>query len=528
MNLRDEFESFKENLKLSKKYWLTYLIFILITCLSTVYNDSVTHPKLVILLFIATSLLGIFCIVYYFMHNDDGQLYKVAFVIIISFGLLCCFFTPIVNHVDELEHLTRSEITSQGVIFPDWIGDEMGIDRLYNASSGEKSDIYNHGVGFKTIESIKFYSTFREKTMLQTHNDTDKINTTPFIRGSAFEQNPFYGYLPQGIGIFIAKLLDLNVIWILWLGRAFNLIFYACVVSLAVRKSPSLKVPLMIVACIPIAIYHAASVSIDAMIFALGLLAIAYFIYMCQSDESSLDNKDILVYSIICLLLGLCKLPYLAFIFLLLFVPKANFRKYNIIPILLCILVIGAVGIIWSRYSTPALMHSWRSNLNYVNSTKQMDYLINNPPEILTFLKHTLTGGLSYILSELFNFDYRYPESFARYALITILLQIYLAISLFAYPNEYRFDIKAKVGSLLVLLIIYFATFFIQLLTWANVGNMQVGVHMRYFIPLFALIPIIIQIKKNPFERKTFDKFIVVFMVGFMATLFMALVTRFY
>ncbi|WP_407454493.1 hypothetical protein [Methanobrevibacter sp.] len=215
MNLTGEFESFKENLILSKKYWIIYLIFILITCVYAVYNYNVMHPKLVILMFISTSLLGVFCIVYYFMHNCDEELYKVAFVIILTFGLLCCVFTPIVNHVDELEHLTRSEITSQGIIFPDWIGDEKGIDRLYNASSGAKSNIYNHGVGFRTIESIKFYSTFREKTVMQTNNDTDKINMTPFIRGSAFEQNPFYGYLPQGIGIFIAKLLDLNVIWIL-------------------------------------------------------------------------------------------------------------------------------------------------------------------------------------------------------------------------------------------------------------------------------------------------------------------------
>ena len=528
MNLTSEFESFKENLILSKKYWIIYLIFILITCVYAVYNYNVMHPKLVILMFISTSLLGVFCIVYYFMHNCDEELYKVAFVIILTFGLLCCVFTPIVNHVDELEHLTRSEITSQGVIFPDWIGDEKGIDRLYNASSGERSNIYNHGVGFRTIESIKFYSTFREKTVMQTNNDTDKINMTPFIRGSAFEQNPFYGYLPQGIGIFIAKLLDLNVIWILWLGRIFNMIFYASVVSLAVKKSPSLKMPLLVVACIPVAIYHSASVSIDAMIFALGLLAIAYFIYMCQSDVDSLDHKNILVYSIICLLLGLCKLPYLAFIFLLFFVPKTNFKKYNIIHILLCIFVVGIIGVVWSKYSTPALMHSWRSSLNYVNSTQQMNYLINNPPEILTFLIHTVTSGLSYILSELFNFDYWYPESFARYSLITILLQIYLAISLFAYPNDFRFDIKAKVGSLLVFVIIYFGTFFIQLLTWANVGDMLVGVHMRYFIPLLALIPIIVQIKNNPFERKTFDKFAIVFMVGFIATLLMAVVTRFY
>ena len=79
-----------------------------------------------------------------------------------------------------------------------------------------------------------------------------------------------------------------------------------------------------------------------------------------------------------------------------------------------------------------------------------------------------------------------------------------------------------------VSVIIYVGTFFVQLLTWANVGDMNVGVHMRYFIPLLALIPIIFQLNFNKIDAEKFDKYMMVFIIGFMATLILAIVFRFY
>ena len=529
INLKDTISNYKAIFLSSKRYWLLYILFITICCFSIVSGKNMHHPKFELMTFFIVAILGIFCILYYLSHNSDKELYKVAFVIIITFGIICSLIVPMVNHIDEMEHFTRSEITSQGVIAPDWIGDEIGVDRLYNHTDGERSHEYNHGAGFNTIGSMKFYEDAREGTVFETTHDTDKINQSSYVRGSAFEQNPFYGYLPQAVGIFIAKFFDLNVVWMLWLGRIANLICYAGIISFAIKKTPCLKIPLIAVACIPVTIYHAASVSIDSLIFALGILAIAYFLYLHQSDESTLETKHIIIYSAICLLLGLCKLPYLAFIFLLLFISKANFKSENrLLIIFLSIAFVGICGVLWSRYSTPALMHSWRSSYNYVNSTQQLQYLANNPMDFFKFLQHTITGGLSNILNELFNYDYRNPASFSTYTFITLALELFLAIILFTYPQKVKFDRKTKIGALLVFIIIYLGTFFIQLLTWANVGFMQVGVHMRYFIPLLALIPVIFQINYKKIENERFDKYAMVFIIGFVAALILAIAFRFY
>lgn len=510
----------------SKKYWILYLLFISITSFSMISKKNIIHPKFELLIFIVVAILGILCILYFFQHNSDKELYKVAFILIITFGLICSFIVPMVSHIDELEHFTRSEITSEGVIVPDWIGDEKGIDRLYNLTDGEKSNEYNTGVGFNTIGSIKFFENYRNKTVFQTSHDTDKINHSAYLRGSAFEQNPFYGYLPQAIGIFIAKLLDLNVVWMLWLGRLANLICYAGIISLAIKKTPHLKIPFIAIACIPVTIYHASSVSIDSIIFGLGIFAISYFLYLYESKD--IKEKQILIYAIICLLLGLCKLPYLAFIFLLLFIPKNNFKIENRLPlILLSIIFVGICGVIWSKYSAPTLMHSWRSSLNYVNSTQQLQYLTQNPTDIFKFLKHTITDGLTIILNETFNFDYKNLASFSKYSFITLSLNLFLAFILFAYPQKEKFKMQTKIGALIVFLIIYIGTFFIQLLTWAKIGEMDVNVHIRYFIPLLTLIPIAIQLN-CPTENNKFDNYVMILIIGFMATLILGIAITFY
>ena len=213
------FRDYKDVFFNSKKYWLIYLLLISLMCISTINKKNLQNPTFEVSVFVLVAILGILAIVFYFSYNDKDELHKFAFVLIICFGVLCALIVPICDVSDESEHLTRAEITSQGVLIPEWNDGGAGIDRLYNyTDEGKYSHALNKGVGFETIKSILFFSTGRGETVFEVSGDTDKIDYTPFIDGSAFEQNPFYGYLPQAIGILIAKLLDLNVIWILWLG----------------------------------------------------------------------------------------------------------------------------------------------------------------------------------------------------------------------------------------------------------------------------------------------------------------------
>ena len=527
-------KDYKDMLFKSKKYWIIYLLLTLILGISTASLRNLQNPGFALLTYAVVAILGIFCILFYFLHDSDEELYKVAFVFILCFGIVCYLIVPICDVSDEIEHLTRAEITSQGVIIPHWTGEDVGVEGLYNHTEGERiSSEKNPGVGFYSIGAMNFFSSSLGKTVFQTTHDTDKINHTPQIIESAFEQNPFFGYLPQAIGILIAKLLDLNVIWILWLARFCNLLFYAGVVSLAIRKTPVLKIPLLAVACIPISMYQGSSVSIDCMIIALSILAVSYFIYMCKSPEDSLSKKDIAIFSVICLFLGLCKLPYLTFIFLLLFVPSKNFsmeRKNAYLTMLAAIIVVGIIGVLWSRYSAPTLLHSWRSSHNLINSTLQAEHVLHHPRSIQKFFYNIFFLDLPRMITGVFSFfgAHQFHHYVDKYYFVTALLLLYLAPTLLAYPRNVKFELKTKLGAAFVILVVYIGTCFIQLLTWASVGYFNLGISTRYFVPLFALLPVAIWIKKNPIDADKFDKYAIVFMLAFMATLIISFATKYY
>ena len=498
-------------------------------CLSTISVENIVHPKFEILIFILMMIMGMLCIFYYISHNTNPELYKVAFVIILSFGLICSLIVPIMDVSDEGEHLIRSEITSQGVLIPHWTGNDMGLTSAFNITNNGQDKVYNVGSGYETIESMNFFDRNREITVFETNHDTDKIDNNKTISISAFEQNPFYGYLPQAIGIFIAKLLDLNLIWFLWLARIFNLICYAGLISLAIKKTPYLKIPLLAVACIPLTIYQDSSANIDSMIIGLGILSISYFIFMCKSDK--LKIKNILLFTALCLLLGLCKLPYLAFIFLLLFVPKEKFNVNHLhIYLLVSIIAVGGIGLLWSKYSTSALLHSWRALESNANATQQITFLINHPNSILKFITQIFSSDLQFLFNGFFNFYNGTPGSHYtdNYYIITPILQLFLVIVLIFYPSDVDFSLKTKLGSFGILLLIYVGTCVVQLLSWANVGETNLAMSLRYFIPLFALLPVIFRFKLDFFNKEMFDRYVIVLIMGFMATLILAFTTKYY
>ena len=110
----------------------------------------------------------------------------------------------------------------------------------------------------------------------------------------------------------------------------------------------------------------------------------------------------------------------------------------------------------------------------------------------------------------------------------TLSLLSFLAVTLISYPQKVKFELKTRVGVLLIILVIYIATCFIQLLTWAFIGQFNLGLSLRYFIPLLALIPIALHVDYNPIKRDVFDKYAIVLIVAFLATMIISFATKYY
>ena len=490
------FDGFNSLFNEQKRYFIVYILILTIITLSAFHSSSFSHMHIYVSVFIISSILGCVFISLYPKHIE---LYKLVFLMILCFGIISCFLTPINMVPDESEHLVRAEITSQGVLIPEYVnGSYLTINAVLNL--------------------INDYS----NTVFTSNSANQPINFSIDSSNSAFSQNPFFGYIFQALGILLAKVLNLNTIWILWLARIMNCLLYASLISLAVKKASILKVPLTFISCLPLTLYQISSVSIDSLVFGFGILAFAYFLFMFKSENESLTKKDIFIFSFLCLILGFSKITYFAFIFLLLLVPGEKFeKKSDYYLCLFSVILVIIIALCWSIfYANPSLEYSNRhlhALNNNINQTSQLNYVINHP--------------LSFIKSGFFSFNYLFPIDelllcyfeeiqTSSYFLKRLFVPVFCLI-MFAYPHKEKYPMKLRLGLFLISFIIFYGTYFIQLLSWTPVGQLYpiFGVQTRYFIPLLPLISIIFALNNNSQENPVVDKVIIMFSIVFMATL---------
>ena len=477
--------------KIARENIISIIIYFVLLCFFTflvMNNYTCSNMGFLMSVFILVLVLGIILIFYF--RGNMKNLYKVAFVVIIIFGLCSVFITPLCDISDEYEHLTRSEIVSGGEITADYVKNPE-----------------NNASGYKTIMTIKHVGDASDSNLFA-HNlwDTD-INYTDYYSPSAFAQNPFYAYLAPALGIILAELLNLSSVWTLFLGRIANLLLYAVIVSIAIRKAPAFKFPLFIISIFPLAIFQAASVSSDCFFICFAILAVAYFFVLYKSDNIRYKDLGIFFGSII--LLSFLKQPYVALSFLIFAVPRSNFkdRRQGIISLLGVVFAFAIVGL-WTTYAAPLLQNSWRGVHfinNHVDPNEQVKFMLSNPSFTLYYLYGVLTST-PIVSDRLFEFSafehtYRGPFFSAIYAIFILIVSLF-------YPFKEKFSIFNRLKVLIIGALIYYGIFIVQYWTWIPVRSLNFadGVNGRYFIPLLMFIPLIINISsKTNFNKKIFS-----------------------
>ncbi|SDA55903.1 DUF2142 domain-containing protein [Methanobrevibacter millerae] len=467
--------------KQNRNYFLAFIILTIFATLCLFTQDNYASPLKEIIILFVTLIFGIISIASYV---KERKIHKTAVIIIILFGMMCVFLSPICSVSDELEHFTRSEITTQGVLFPEYITQD-------NIS------------GFKTIESTSNTEP-RDHTIFETDWDTQKINFTEVLSNSAFQQNPFYVYIAQAIGIELAKILNINNISLLWFARICNLLLYAGLCGIAIKQTPMLKMPMAVIACFPLSIIQAASCSSDAFIFSFTLVVIAYLAHMYKSKDASLTKKHILIYTVMVVVLGLTKVTLGALILLLVIIPKSKFKTpSDYYSILISIVIVLLSLLAWSKfYAVDGITHSWRRELfkiKHVNSTEQISYLMSNPQAIVTFAR--IGDQLPTQIYALTRFYSEYPTS----ALLNYVYFIFAMLFALFYPIKENLSKNKRLIIGFIIAIIILGTYIVQYLTWAPVGSINLldaGVVPRYFLPVLVLIPLIFNVNNKNFKNQ--------------------------
>lgn len=397
------------------------------------------------------------------------EIHQIAFWTILILGVLSLLIQPVMNIPDESVHAMRSEITSRFVLFPKGADTHVTIQALENLFSN----------GFKSYPMVN--------DAVKGVMDYTKIDSAM----STVNGNIFIGYIPQALGIMLAKLLHVSAMGLMWLGRFGNLLAYAGLTSLAIKIAPQFKITLFFVAALPMSIQQAASLSPDAMMNVSVFLLIAYFLYILIDERFLIGNKELLIYIIISVFASLTKPTNVVFVALILIIPKTRFKNHRTSFWLKCVAVMVALIAAGGWYAYTLSFSGGTPNQyiveNNVDPRRQIQYILGNPLKWASNFVGTMVGNLFVNLQMLSHFgwlDQNFP-------LLTISA-LFIFGGICARKTDVKFTLPARMFIALLAIGSYTVINLALYLGWTSVAsNAILGVQGRYLVPLLALVPLV-------------------------------------
>lgn len=384
-----------------------------------------------------------------------------ASLIIILLGSFYVVVNSILDTPDEIAHLGRAYYVSEG---------NFSMEEDY-------SDIFV-SEDFEIINE-DIYKNFSETNLADYKHSNDKVNAPQL---SATNTNLFISYLPQAVGLFIGRILNLNLFSTFLLGRFLNLIAYALLVKKALEMANKWQTPLAFIACMPMMLFLAASYNPDAISMGLTFITLALFIKLTQKED--IQKKDLIIYTLLCSLLSTIKLPYVALIGLLFFLKPKNYTRKKFFSFsVVCLSLTGIISIIWLlSYLNVAPVH----RPDGVDAIAQLENLLSSFKLMFKVIISTVFMNINRY-KMLFSFGWLSYESIE----IAFLHLFTFGAICVSYPLKIKLSKLNKLGLVIIAIAISILINLSQYLTWTPVGTEFVqGVQGRYFIGVYAMFPL--------------------------------------
>lgn len=413
----------------------------------------------------------------------DGLWVSTAALLLV-FGTLTVFLMPPGQGGDEPNHFFRVNGLLNGVLVPTPTGinaptrfDACTVDYMYAASQRSIRE------GPMRLGNFDDYpSTCHGRTGAIDYDNTAIYSPVP--------------YVPQLLGTGVMRVLGAGPVAAFYAARLLGLLAYIALALAALRLAPSGRLFFAGVALLPMSVIQASVVNTDGMSYGLALLAAALVLRLREREDP--DRRGAVALAVVLAALALTKVPYIAFVGLLLVVPWRHFapeaRRGNLLR-----LAAAAVPV--------ALLLGWNllvsdltvNNLPTVDPGRQAKWIGQHPFAFLDILRHSMfSDATRFIFVEMpgaFSFFRPTPVSPTLPMWGVVAAYVMLAFAL-AAGRQAAFVTGARerlagawvLGAALGGIALVFLALF---LAWTDVGDKGVnGIQPRYFVPFLSFLPI--------------------------------------
>lgn len=316
---------------MANKYILVAFMLMLILGQFLLQYREDEWPKLYILIvFTAGVLVLLLC-----KLDDTDEIARNTFIIIAFLGIANALILPVRQDLDENTHYYHALQIADGkmriqtdeknflMVSPDF----LAITKMPSKPE------------YQSPENTNLYSKeFLELKSLPSNYDSEWLSVGKF-------NNPVY--IPSALGIKVGRLISDKLYISYYLGRIFNLIFYALLAYLAVKTSLNYKNHLFLMATIPYTLWITAGYNYDSLFYGLTLLVFSQLSNFLGNDKS-ITHLKLLLYEFTCLMLVFCKPPMIILAVLPFFLPEKYFAfSYVRAKVFLMSIGVAFLGGMW-------------------------------------------------------------------------------------------------------------------------------------------------------------------------------------
>ena len=342
----------------------------------------------------------------------------------------------------------------------------------------------------------------RDKTVGLRVSRQPSVRTTPLA------------YVPQALGFTLARALGLNSIALLYLGRFFNLLLFAAVGALNIKRLPFGKNVFFGVSILPMSLHLAASLSYDVVILAFT----GYFTAVCLDlayKAETVKVKDVVALAVVMAVMGPCKMVYGAIAGFCLLIPVkkfGNWGKWTISAVAVLGSFLAAMAVVNLR---TVAMYTQESD-SYVAWAEEAGYsfaeLIHQPVRVLQLFYNTVAWQGESLYSGMLGESLGNRDAVLNtpYVVILVLTACLVLLALKKPGEEIFMKIKDRLWIWFICLVIFAALMFSMLLAWTpKSSNMVQGVQGRYMLPLLPIF--LFTLKSKKVVRTTADDRLVLY-----------------
>lgn len=404
------------------------------------------------------------------------------------FGILYLFLTPPFQSPDENRHFYRAYHMSQGSILATKMDGRVG--------------------GYlpkKVKESLIPFSGMRGRVQVVTSSDEIMSSiaykgdeTMEFVDFPSMAVYTPVSYIPQAIGIRLARIFSDSSIIALYAGRLMTLICWMIALFYAIRITPIFKWLIVVLALLPMSLFIHSSLTADMATNVVVFLLLAFILKNTFSDHQQ-TRKEFLTLVLLVFLLASVKFLYSPVLLLFLIIPLKNFTGKK--QFFLRFFGLGLVALITTACWPLILGVGYVSYADYnpdyaetvnllacANVKEQLTYILSHGIYVFKVISSSIIdSSRMYIVGTIGNFGWLEVPLSSFWVGFGYLGLLLIALT----DGNSRYQLK-RVQRLIIIapfLLIFVLIIVSQLLIWTCVGSDLVGnLQGRYFIPIVPLL----------------------------------------